>query len=183
MRLLPKNIFTEEELAELHFYIGSIKHNEKFDFEGRTRLDFDNNLPKHLLAKIVSIAHKKNPSLEFLSAYLSEYNLKYGNPSLNPHFDTTQATYTIDYQLEANVDWRIFIEGIPFQLKDNEAIEINVREEAHWRPRRKFSDGESVSMIFFHFIDKSIELPKEPTPDDIKEVMKKWDHLYSIWEN
>jgi hypothetical protein len=183
MRSLPKDIFTEEEIAELYFYIGSIKDKERFDFEGRTRLDFDDNIPKHILSKIVDIAHKKNPSLEFSSAYMSEYNLKFGQPSLNPHLETTQATYTVDYQLESNLDWRIFIEGIPFQLKDNQAIEINVRHEAHWRPRRKFVDGESLSMIFFHFIDKSTDLPDLPLPEATKSLVQKWDHLYSIWEN
>jgi uncharacterized protein YaiE (UPF0345 family) len=182
LRSIKNDIFTDTEIAEIYEYLKSIDDKKRFDFEGRTRLDFDNNFPSHLLNKIVSIANSKNSKLEYMSAYASEYNLKYGNPSLNPHFDTTQATYTIDYQLNSNIDWSIFIEGSKFNLKNNEAIEINVREEAHWRPQRKFSEGESTTMIFFHFLDRS-NMPAIPTHQENAELMLKWDHLYSIWEN
>lgn len=182
MRSIKSDIFTDTQIAEIYDYLKSIDSEKRFDFEGRTRLDFDNNFPPHLLNKIVSIANSKNSKLEYLSAYSSEYNLKYGNPSLNPHFDTTPATYTIDYQLDSNIDWSIFIEGSRFDLKNNEAISINVREDAHWRPQRHFAKGEYTIMIFFHFLDRE-NMPAIPTMKENSDLMLKWDHLYSVWDN
>ena len=182
MKTITKNLFTEKDVQDIYSYLESIDNKKRFDFKGRTRLDFDNNFPSHLLKKITNIAKNKNPNLEFLSAYSSEYNLKYGDPSLNPHFDTTSATYTVDYQLDSNIDWSIFIEGKRFNLKNNEAISINVRENAHWRPQRHFIEGESTTMIFFHFIDRE-NMPAMPTTKENGDLMLKWDHLYSIWEN
>lgn len=182
MRSIKSDIFTDTEIAEIYEYLKSIDDKKRFDFEGRTRLDFDNNFPSHLLNKIVSIANSKNSKLEYMSAYASEYNLKYGNPSLNPHFDRTPATYTIDYQLDSNINWSIFIEGSRFDLKNNEAIEINVREESHWRPQRHFAKGEYTIMIFFHFLDRE-NMPAIPTMKENGDLMLKWDHLYSVWDN
>lgn len=87
-----------------------------------------------------------------------EYSSKYGEPSLSPHFDGDSTDLIVNYQLEANTDWPVGLDTETVKLDNNSALLFNPNTSVHWRPVKKFEEGEYVRMIFFRFID-----PVSPT--------------------
>lgn len=102
--------------------------------------------------KLAKIA---NDYLDFEN-YLSgityvEYNNVYGTPNLPPHFDGDNNDLIINCQLFSNTSWPIGIGTQPYDLEDNSALLFNGNTNIHWRPHKKFKDGEYVKMIFIRF--------------------------------
>ena len=178
-----KNLFTPTEITLLKDTIDRHTTVIKLDEPqlGRTRYDLD-SIPDEVMIKINCVANDINPNLKFVFAYYVEYSLKYGEPSLSIHTDNMHSKLVIDYQLESNMDWSIFVEGNKFMLKDNDSLTIDVNSQAHWRPQRKFSDGESLKMVFFHFIDTLDPQARILDREDMRMLHKKWEHLWNIWE-
>jgi uncharacterized protein YacL (UPF0231 family) len=178
-----QNLFTKEEVLLLKNIIDQQTSVLKLDEPqlGRTRYDLD-DLPHEVMIKVNKIAHDINIDLEFSFAYYVEYSLKYGEPCLPVHTDLVHSKLVIDYQLDSNMDWSIYVDGNQFKLKDNESLTINVNSQAHWRPQRKFKDEESLKMVFFHFIDKTDPTPRILSREEVFAIQKKWDHLWNIWE-
>lgn len=118
---------------------------------GRVQFTFK-NLDQDIITKLSSIA---DSFLDFTSILSSatyvEYNSKYGNPSLPPHFDGDSSDLIINYQLLSNTRWPIGVDFDVYDLKNNSAVLFNPNKNVHWRPRKSFSDGEFVKMIFFRF--------------------------------
>lgn len=84
-----------------------------------------------------------------------EYNSKYGEPNLPPHWDSDQTDIIVNYQLQSNTTWGVGVDEQVFPLVDNTAIVFNPNESIHWRPIKKFEPGEYVRMVFFRFWNKS----------------------------
>lgn len=85
-----------------------------------------------------------------------DYNLKYGEgkyaPSLPPHLDADENLVTFNYQIGGNIDdWEIWIEDKPYTLKNNDAIIFSAVNQVHWRPKRKFKEGEFVEIVSFDY--------------------------------
>ena len=135
------------------------------------------------MIKINCVANDINSNLKFFFAYYVEYSLKYGEPSLSIHTDNMYSKLVIDYQLESNINWSIYVDGNQFNLKDNDCMTINVNSQAHWRPQRKFSDGESLKMVFFHFIDSLDPNAKILNKEERDMLARKWQHLWDVWED
>jgi hypothetical protein len=80
-----------------------------------------------------------------------EYNRKYSNnkksPSLEPHIDADENLVTINYQLDGNIDWDVVIDGKYYSLKNNQAIVFSAVNQVHWRPKRRFKEGEFLEII------------------------------------
>jgi hypothetical protein len=179
--VILKNIFTEEQINSLYAILKEKENDIKIDEPqlGRTRYDIDKNLlDPSIVKRINELAQNFNKNLRFGGCYYSEYSLKYGKPELSIHTDQTVAVFTIDYQLDANIDWEVYVEGISFLLKNNEAVTINVNSQAHWRPQRIFSDAEYVKMIYFHFLDRTKPKPKILTREEMKDMQEKYYHLW-----
>jgi hypothetical protein len=81
-----------------------------------------------------------------------EYNLKYGNPNLPPHFDGDKTEIILNYQLDSNTSWPCGVNIEVFDMEDNSALIFAPNANAHWRPHKKFKEGEFVRMIFFRFL-------------------------------
>ena len=184
MNTVIKNLFNKNDIELLKKTISTYTHVIKLDEPqlGRTRYDFD-SLPDEIMIKINGIAKNIDANLKFASDYYVEYSSAYGKPCLPVHTDSVHNKLVIDYQLESNIDWSIYVDGNRFNLKDNDALTINVNSQAHWRPQRKFSDGESLKMIFFHFLDESDPKPIILTKEERDLLGKKWSHLWEKWEN
>lgn len=95
-----------------------------------------------------SLSDKK---LQFNSVSYAYYSKAHGEPNLPPHFDSDKTDLIIDYQLEANISWDLGINTEVYPLEDNSAIVFNPNTNIHWRPHRRFEDGEYVKMLFFRF--------------------------------
>lgn len=84
------------------------------------------------------------PSYQFWARYRS------ATSRLEPHKDKNACTYTVDYCVRQVRPWDIIVEGQPYTLRENQALVFMGEEQEHWRP--PFSPGNSVEMIFFHFV-------------------------------
>jgi uncharacterized protein YacL (UPF0231 family) len=178
-----KDLFTLDEIRLLKETIDRHTTVIKLDEPqlGRTRYNLD-LLPDQVMIKINSIANDINPNLKFDFSYYVEYSLKYGEPCLPVHTDLVHSKLVIDYQLDSNINWSIYVDGNKFMLNDNDSLTINVNSQAHWRPQKKFKDGESLKMVFFHFIDKTDPEPMILNKEERLLLQEKWKHLWEIWE-
>ncbi len=85
-----------------------------------------------------------------------DYNSKYGDgryaPSLPPHLDADENLVTFNYQIGGNIDdWDVWIEDKPYTLKNGDAIIFSAVNQVHWRPKRKFKEGEFVEIVSFDY--------------------------------
>lgn len=145
---------------------------------GRSRLNLGFLLKdEEILNKLNKYAQSFKDSYIFNGCYYAEYNLKYGNPELPMHTDQTKSVFTLDYQLDANTEWPICVEGESFTLQNNQALALNVVDQVHWRPKKVFNDNEYIKMIFFHFLDKDNLNPKILSREEMSELAKKWDYI------
>lgn len=76
----------------------------------------------------------------------------YRGPAANlaRHKDKNACTYTVDYCVRQIEPWDIYIEGAPYTLQENQAVFFRGEEQEHWR--EEFPPGNSVELIFFHFV-------------------------------
>jgi len=86
-----------------------------------------------------------------------DYDAKYGQPNLPPHFDGDNNGLIIDYQYKSNTTWGLAVDKEVFEMEDNEAIIFNPNEYPHWRPHKTFKEGEFITMAFFRFIDEDLD--------------------------
>lgn len=85
-----------------------------------------------------------------------DYNLKYGDgryaPSLPPHIDADENILTFNYMLDGNIDdWEVWIADKPYDLKKGDAIIFSAVNHVHWRPKRKWKEGEFVEIVSFDY--------------------------------
>lgn len=169
------NLFSEEEITELRNIIYKNKnelnpviymplervenpqsHNASrfqpkyIEYMSRVLIEF--LIPKSIEKKLDNIAkplYKEDIALCHYN-YI-EYNKKYSNnqksPSLEPHIDADENLVTINYQLDGNIEWDVIIEGKSYSLKNNQAIIFSAVNQVHWRPKRKFKEGEFLEII------------------------------------
>jgi hypothetical protein len=108
-----------------------------------------NNAIQKRVAKLVG------KELDSIGGVFAEYNSKYGQPNLPPHFDGDNNSLIIDYQYKSNTSWGLGVDTTVFDMEDNKAIIFNPNEYPHWRPHKTFEEGEEITMIFFRFPDRS----------------------------
>lgn len=184
--IIIKEVFNVEQINFINKLLDDNKDKILLDEPqlGRTRYNISrNDLHKSIVERLEEISKKFNTNLTFEGCYYSEYNLKYGKPELSIHTDQTVAVFTIDYQLDSNIEWEVFVEEESFLLKNNQAVTINVNKQPHWRPERIFSNGEYLKMIYFHFVDRTKPKPKILTKEEMKEFQIKYKHLWELKKN
>lgn len=100
-------------------------------------------------------------------AMVVEYSSEFGTPNLPPHFDGDINDLIINMQLEANTSWDIGLNTETYTVEDNSAVVFNGNAEAHWRPYKKFEEGEYVRMMFVRFYN-------EENPSDYSHLSQHW---------
>ena len=145
------NLFSDEELLYLNNLINDLPTIDDPNL-GRVHNGFgisdrDTNIKIQDLANRIS-----DKKIHLASASYAYYSKAHGEPNLPPHFDSDSTDLIIDYQLEANISWDLGINTELYSLEDNSAIVFNPNTNIHWRPHRRFEDGEYVKMLFFRFI-------------------------------
>lgn len=123
----------------------------------RMLLEFD--MPKHLEEKLDKIAKPTYKGDIALCHYnYIEYDLKHGygdnSPSLAPHLDADENLVTINYCLDTNIEWDLYISDSKdstkynrYSLKAGQAVIFSAVNQIHWRPKRKFKNGEFCEII------------------------------------
>jgi len=121
------------------------------------RLQIGNILvPEHIRTKIIDIGNKiSGVSLDLSHIAYAEYSAKYGVPDLPAHFDHDTNDLVFDFQLESNTSWGLGVNLQNYSLENNSALVFNANEYIHWRPHKKFKDGEYVKMLFARFYNPS----------------------------
>jgi hypothetical protein len=184
-----ENLFSKLELQELHQAISdAIKAGGEalVPHLGRVRVEGINISPQ-LTDKLTNLASDltKVKTLKMvLPPLYVEYNAKYGEPNLRPHFDGDSNDYIIDYQLESNTIWPLGVDLNLFSLENNSAVLFGPNQYPHWRPEKTFFPGEYVRMMFFRFFDPSnpsdySHLPNHPDDPVFAEVNTFRDSLTS----
>lgn len=121
-------------------------------------------MPQEMVDIAMRVAKTINPDCEFRYVSFVRYSKLFGNPQLGPHLDPpTSEDFMFDIQLESNTDWDITadVDGSleHYVLKDNQCLVLDITRQTHWRTPKEFKDGEFLDMLFFSFIDPSIEPP------------------------
>lgn len=184
MDIYSKNIYFEQLLSEQDAKI--IKEiansaNKDNEYIVNSMFQFINNieLPEHITNNIIS---KCSDLLDGNELILKEYNFatyrrldkngKTYHPSLFPHYDYNfeETTLTLDYQIDATIDWPIFVDGKEFNLVNNSAVSFMGSHQVHWRYEKEFGSNDYVQMIFFNFGFKE---PMTIESDTIEEVKTK----------
>jgi hypothetical protein len=148
-----ENLFSDTELANIKQIIDECKTSKDDTLLGRN-LILEINFPEKIKEKITKICSDiLDTEVFFTHGAYAEYSNVYGSPNLPPHFDGDTNILVVDYQLDANTSWDLGIDLKPYPLKDNSALIFNANEHIHWRPHKKFKDGEYVKMLFFRVCD------------------------------
>jgi len=175
------NFFEQEEieLIKTHIY-DRFNKEEKYieNMQGRARMEISPlDLPLTMRKKLINYSFMFDKQCRMNTFTFVRYSNEYGVPILVPHMDRitpNEKIYnklTLDYQLDSNTEWPIYVEDQEFVLKDNQALAINVTENVHWRGAKKFNDGEYVDMIFFHF-SNIVEEKHRLTSDEQDRISK-----------
>jgi hypothetical protein len=121
-----------------------------------SRLIVEFNCPSEVEAVMDSYCkpiHKDEIKLAHYS-YI-DYNLKYGDnryePALPPHIDSNENLVTFNYQLDGNIDWQIYIDNEPYDLKTGDAIIFSAVNQVHWRPKRQWKEGDFLEIVTFDY--------------------------------
>ena len=85
-----------------------------------------------------------------------DYNMKYGDgkyaPALPPHLDADENLVTFNYCLDQNIeDWTLWVDDKEYNLKKGDAIIFSAVNQVHWRPKRKWKEGEFCEIVSFDY--------------------------------
>jgi hypothetical protein len=84
-----------------------------------------------------------------------DYDPRHGEgkflPSLPPHIDNTNTILTFNYMLDGNIDWDIYVDEKPYNLKKGDALIFSAINQPHFRPKRKWQEGEFVKILTFDY--------------------------------
>jgi len=179
-----ENVFTEEEILEIKNSINNT-HGSNF-ITPHCQLNNFIQLPVNIIIKFIEYARViSNNNNLILTEYChaiyqntEKNNINY-KPSLFPHRDESFNTprFTIDYQLDANIDWDILVEHKVLSLKNNQAATFSGTHQIHWRESKEFKNDQYVEMIFCHFTDPKSLTIDEKTITFLNEKAK----LYRKW--
>lgn len=129
-------------------YNGRYDPKPEFDRVGYHNEPFFNNLHDSLLSLAEEVFKKKlKPSYNYFCLYG-------GNGSILNHNDRLQANYTIDYCINCDKEWDLYIDNKPYTSKSNTAIFYNGRESYHYR---KQISGKFMNLVFLHYVPIDFE--------------------------
>ena len=116
-----------------------------------SRLLLEFEMPKDIEYKLDQFAKPVyNGDIAMCHYNYIEYNLRFGDgndPILPPHLDGDENLVTLNTNVGGNIDWDIFIDGIRYELPIGKTIVFAAINQVHWRPKRKFKDGEYLEIL------------------------------------
>jgi hypothetical protein len=146
--ILVKKLFTKEIHKEIVEYLKSQAYNVQSDDTGFNRTYAHNNRFFYKIhEQIVDFASKV-----FKQKVRQSYNFlsMYGRNGVCPyHTDRPQCKFTIDYCIDQDETWPIYIDNKEYNLEPNDAICYSGVDSPHFR---KKIPGFYCNLVFFHFV-------------------------------
>lgn len=149
----------------------------------RMLIEFD--MPKdceETMDKIAKPLHNKDIALCHFN-YI-DYNLKYGygdnSPALPPHLDADENLVTVNYCLDTNIEWDLYVSNwndtenfTKYSLSAGQTIVFSAVNQIHWRPKRKFKEGEFCEIISMDYCPTTnYRFTGQDNPIDIEKFPK-----------
>ena len=161
---IAKDFFTEEEVEVL---LAIVNYQKKAKDLGEfysplvlptmARMQIEVMYPESIRRKLEGFSSQLIGEEVFMyhNSYLS-YNQEHSpgvNPRLPVHYDSDNyfSKLTMDYQLDANIDWPIVIEDKSFNLQYGDLLVFWGAGQAHWREPVKFKEGDNTEVLTMHF--------------------------------
>lgn len=146
-------IFDEDTVRVLKKEIRSIKlkHFDKSLSRKLVHEDLYSGL-RFLNLELTRLARKVFKSKTLVPSYALYARYEGEQAHLFKHVDDNACTYTLDYCLDQNTPWDIWVEDKPYTLQPNQALAFYGNDQVHWREALKGKKS-FVEMIFFHFVE------------------------------
>jgi hypothetical protein len=177
------NVFSWEHINLINEIISTYETEDDYTL-GRVYIgDIRNSFTQTITDRLYKIVDDiSDAPLVIDHALYVEYNGKYGQPNLPPHFDGDTNDLIINIQLSSNTRWDLGLNLETHQLEDNSAMVFNGNTEIHWRPHKEFQEGEYVKMLFVRFYNSANRsdysyLPMNQSDEIFKEVRELRDSL------
>jgi len=156
MNKTPKiidNLIKEDEFLKLQTYLkANYKDFHYVGIEGRYVND-SNNLPilKDFLNSTIDIVRKSfdNDKLVATDAFFGHYD---GVSICKRHKDVYGGTHTLDVVIYQSEIWDIYVEGVPYSLKENQALLFWGGSQLHWRNKLE-NPNAHVAVIVCHYAE------------------------------
>jgi hypothetical protein len=147
------NLIKEDELLKLQTYF---KANYKDFYFERTKGRYINdsmNLPilKDFLHSNLDIVRETlgNDKILPTLAFFAHYE---GKAGITKHKDVYGGTHTLDVPIYQTEPWDLYIEDVPYSLKENQAVFFWGEEQFHWRKPLE-NPKAHVAAIFCHYAE------------------------------
>jgi hypothetical protein len=123
----------------------------------RTLIEFD--MPEDCEKRLDEIAKPLyNGDIALCHWNYIDYNINYGygdnSPALPPHLDADENLVTINYCPDTNIEWDLYVSNwndtsnfTKYSLSGGQTIVFSAVNQIHWRPKRKFKEGEFCEII------------------------------------
>jgi hypothetical protein len=156
-----KNFLSQDEIIELKKCIenqrsGRVEHIPPEIFKHWSRVNGQIDvIPDSIFKKFQDVAHRYGSyNLEFTHQTIFKYEKKYGGVTqCPPHMDGNSTQFSMDYQVDSNVEWPLFVEGKKYLLKNNDVLIMSGRSQVHWREEKELNDEEYCDMFIMHFAE------------------------------
>lgn len=140
------------------------------------------DLPQSIKDKLNLLAKEKYEiPLELYAFAFARYSNEFGTPELVPHMDSVPADFTVDYQLDGNIDWPITIEGHEYHMNNNSVLIFPGEHVLHWRPKIKFNNEQYLDLIWFQFRKTDHWSKTNEVNPDYKNFRQTLINKLSIW--
>lgn len=148
------NLFTDEEVQSIKkdfdtYPMDKIKvqgHN------GMGNLDIDFSQKRTIIEKVEKLVSDIcGEEVEVLEANPIKYNTSFGwFVKFAPHYDARPVEmFVLDYHVQGNDDWSVFVEGKEFAVNDNDALLFNGTGQVHWREQKQLKEDTNIDIILF----------------------------------
>lgn len=160
--ILISNILEMSEFLKLQQYVKDKDKKETRFYDGYNRYEWSGSETLNSLhTDLLPLAREKFksdtlvPSFNFASWY-------FGNASLEHHTDINACTYSIDIAVYAETPWDLYVEGVPYDLKENDALLYYGESQEHWREPLVNPENKVVCNVFFFYVEPDHWFITEP---------------------
>jgi hypothetical protein len=143
-----KEIYSDFDDVRINSHLG----NKQVSLGGKYFKDFDDASN----GKILNIAKEISSSAKVKYFNINKISSEYGRPALPPHLDYQQGvSFLIDFQISSNYTWSKFIDSVPYDLRDGDALIFDPEDSVHWRQPRMPKPNEFIYLLCVYFEDDS----------------------------
>lgn len=145
--VIERDFFTKEIHEEIISFVKS--QGFLYYYDNQFNRIAAHNVPyfKHIHNQLAETAseifqEKVKPSYSFLSLYDKNGICRF-------HIDRPQCKYTIDYCIDQDKEWPIWVDNQSYLLKPNDAVCYSGTDSPHFREK---ITGDYCWLVFFHFV-------------------------------